>query len=209
LISQGVEESIDLLNEAIERLKVNFMTMSDLERAGKVNELIIEEGPFGYDHTFMMKYPEHPMSRGRFTRINGADQIMRLSKEREHPYPESVLEHIHISLFDCCAAVRHSLAIALYNAGNVSSIPLLETLIEQETESKMVKEEAEKSLQQLKNKYIKRNKIETLDDIVNLFGSDGKFESSPQYPYNSDLAMFMDLWFPSRRLLLLRLVTII
>lgn len=150
----GTEESTVLLNEALNRLKLNFMTMLDLERAGVAKELVIEEGVWGYDWEFMMKYPDHPMGEGRFTRIHGADQVMVIAKKRACPFSESVLEQLHVSLFDCCASVRHSIAIALFSAGDASSIPFLETMLEQETESKMVREAAATSLKHLRNIYI-------------------------------------------------------
>lgn len=128
-------EIINLLNG----LEKNFMSMQELDRAGRNGELIIKKGPWGYDYEFQQKYPEHPMSAGRYGRIKTADSIRDLGRDLNDPLPAEVLEKLHRSLFDCCATVRLSIAEALYNVGDSSSIPFLKELAEYETESNMVK----------------------------------------------------------------------
>lgn len=130
-------------------LEKNFMTMEQLATAGEAGELVIQKGPWAYDSQFQKMYPEHPMSSGRYTRIKAADTILSLSTEMKEPFQPDILDNLHISLFDCCAAVRLSIAKALYNGGNIDSIPYIQELIKCENESKMVLEQARDTLERL------------------------------------------------------------
>lgn len=140
------------LNYLLKGLETNFMTMAELERAGRNDELIIRKGPWGYDYKFQQKYPEHPMSGGRYIRIKAADGIRDLARDDSEPFPAEVLEKLHLSLFDCCATVRLSIAEALYHGGDSSSIPFLKELAEYETESNMVKLQAIDTIRKLGSK---------------------------------------------------------
>ena len=64
---------------------------------------------------------------------------MDLAKRYGQPLPADILEVLHQSLFDCSAEFRHSIAGALFLAGNQSSIPYLDRLLEQEEESVAVR----------------------------------------------------------------------
>ncbi len=79
------------------------------------------------DREFYGENPGHPLaSENRFKRISAADEISDYAKEKKKPFPQKLLIRIHRSLFDCCAAVRHSAAAVIFYAGNVTSIPCLE-----------------------------------------------------------------------------------
>lgn len=138
-----------ILERALKNLTKNFMTVEEFAKAGASGELAVMENPLGYDYSFAQKYPSHPMSGSRFTRIQGADDIRDLARDYGYLFTGDVLDKIHVFLFDCCAAVRHALAIALFYAGNDSSVPFLRRLLEQEKESDMVKKEAKNALEKL------------------------------------------------------------
>ncbi|NLV22471.1 MAG: hypothetical protein GXY49_10860 [Syntrophomonadaceae bacterium] len=143
------------LDALLKELETNFMTMAELERAGRNDELIIRKGPWGYDYKFQHKYPEHPMSGGRYIRIRAADGVRDLARDRNEPFAAEVLEKLHLSLFDCCATVRLSIAEALYHAGDSSSIPFLKELAEYEMESNMVKLQTSDTIRKLERLYLK------------------------------------------------------
>ena len=79
---------------------------------------------------FEAAHPEHPMAgANRLPRIEAADGLRDAARERTEPFPPPVLEVIHACLLDCCAAVRSSLALALFEAGDQTSVgPLTELL---------------------------------------------------------------------------------
>lgn len=96
------------------------------------------------DRKFEQLYPEHPLAeRNRLIRIGAADHIRDIAATRLSPFPEMVLDKLHILLFDCSGAVRHSLATALYHAGNHSSVAVLKKLMQEEPNSQIVRETAE------------------------------------------------------------------
>ncbi|HPF20027.1 MAG TPA: hypothetical protein PLC88_01655 [Syntrophomonas sp.] len=143
------------LGELLKALKTNFMTMAELERAGRHDELIIRKGPWGYDYRFQQQYPEHPMSGGRYIRIKAADQIRDIARDRREHFTTEVLEELHLSLFDCCATVRLSITEALYYVGDSSSISFLTELAAWEKESNMVKLQTIDTLRKLERLYLK------------------------------------------------------
>jgi hypothetical protein len=147
-----MSETSSEISEALQGLEQRFMSMEELRKAGEQGVLIIKHG-LGYDHEFQQMYPEHPMSGGRYERIYAADTLRDISRERQNPFPAEVLDKLHRSLFDCCAAVRLSIAEALTMAGDKSSIAYLERLSVDETDSKMVMQQVETALHKLQELY--------------------------------------------------------
>lgn len=141
------------LAEALQGLELSFMTMEELKKAGEEGRLIVKSGPIGYDVEFQRMYPDHPMSEKRYDRIEAADAVRDLARERKSPYPVEVLNKLHRSLFDCSAAVRLSIAEALTVAGDKSSIVYLELLEQEEKDSPMVREQVATALEQLRELY--------------------------------------------------------
>jgi hypothetical protein len=87
---------------------------------------------------FEAAHPEHPMAgANRFTRIGAADGLRDAARERTEPFPAAVLEVIHACLLDCCAAVRSSLALALFQAGDEASVGPLTELLRLESSPEM------------------------------------------------------------------------
>lgn len=96
------------------------------------------------DRKFEQRYPEHPMTeRNLRVRMGAADFIRDLAAARLSYFPEIVLDKLHDLLFDCSGAVRHSLATALYHAGNLASVAALNRLVREETGAAMVRDTAE------------------------------------------------------------------
>lgn len=96
------------------------------------------------DRKFEQRYPDHPMAeRNLRVRMGAADFIRDLAAARLSCFPEIVLDKLHELLFDCSGAVRHSLATALYHAGNLASVAALNRLVQEETGSAMVRDTAE------------------------------------------------------------------
>jgi hypothetical protein len=148
------------ITEALQGLEQRFMSMEELTKAGEKGSLLIQHGPFHYDHEFQQMYPDHPMSGARYERIEAADNIRNLSRERQSPFPSEVLERLHRSLFDCCATVRLSIAEALSYAGDQGSIDFLERLAKEEKDSPMVRQQVETTLQTLSKLYGLEGKLD-------------------------------------------------
>lgn len=141
------------VKQAMNDLNYNFMTVNDYYQAIEDGELVKKPG-FVDDMRFYSENPGHPLAGdNRFKRIKAADQIREYCKKGREELPQEVLNALHVSLFDCCASVRHSVAQTLFYGGNDTSIPLLQNLIDTEKESKVVKKAAEISLLKLKFPY--------------------------------------------------------
>lgn len=141
------------VKQAMKDLNYKFMSIDDFYRSIEKGE-IIKRPRFVDDMKFYAEHPNHPnASENRFKRIGAADEIRSYSKTIKDQLPQEILDSLHISLFDCCAAVRHSVAQTLFYGGNESSVPFLQNLIDTEKESKVVKKAAEISLLKLKSPY--------------------------------------------------------
>ncbi len=96
------------------------------------------------DRSFEKNNPAHPLAaKNRFTRQNAAQFFLLLSQGAPELITNEILEELHISLFDCDAAIRFDIAQALGILSRPESSSFLLRLIEKEDESKMVKQIAE------------------------------------------------------------------
>jgi len=112
----------------------------DAHKAATQAGQVVRKPALTDDRAFEQKYPDHPLAaRNRFTRMAAADFFRDVARDQRSPFPQAVLDRLHESLFDCCAAVRLSIAQALYSGGNESSYDHLERLAAQETESPMAR----------------------------------------------------------------------
>lgn len=147
---EKIEHKID---QAIINLTWKFMSIEDYIQAVDTRELV-RKPKLTDDMKFFSDYPDHPMAgENRFKRIQAADNIRDYSKKLKGELPQDLLGKLHISLFDCCAAVRHSIAAALFYSGSDTSVPFLKHLLETEKESKIVKKTAEVALFRIKPPY--------------------------------------------------------
>lgn len=148
------EEKIECkLDKAIIDLIWKFMSIEDYNQAVDAGELV-RKPRLTDDMKFFLKYPDHPMAgENRFKRIRAADTIRDYSKNLKGELPQNLLDKVHDALFDCCAAVRHSIAGVLFYSGNDTSIPFLMRLLDTEKESKIVKKTAEVALFRIKPQY--------------------------------------------------------
>ena len=141
------------INQAIKDLTYKFMSIEDHNQAVDAGTLV-RKPKLTDDMAFFMKYPDHPMAgENRFKRIRAADVIRDYSKNLKGELPQNILDKVHDALFDCCAAVRHSIAAVLFYSGNDTSIPFLMRLLETEKESPIVKKTAEVALFRIKPQY--------------------------------------------------------
>jgi len=147
------EDSVHKIDQAIIDLTWKFMSMEDYNQAVDAGELV-RKPKLTDDMAFFLKYPDHPMAgENRFKRIRVADIIRDYSKNLKSELPQKLLDKVHDALFDCCAAVRHSIAAVLSYSGNDTSIPFLMRLLETEKESPIVKKTAEVALFRIKPQY--------------------------------------------------------
>ena len=141
------------INQAIKDLTYKFMTINDYYQAIDSGKLV-RKPRLTDDMRFYSEHPEHPMAGdNRFRRIKAADTIRSYVKNLKEQPPQDLLDQLHVSLFDCCAAVRHSVVQSLFYGGNDSSVPFLERLKNEEKESKVVKKVTEIALLKLKSPY--------------------------------------------------------
>ena len=147
---ENVEHKID---QAALDLTWKFMSIGDYNQAVDAGELV-RKPRLTDDMKFFLKYPDHPMAgENRFKRIRAADIVRDYSKNLKGELPQNLLDKVHDALFDCCAAVRHSIAGVLFYSGNDTSVPFLMRLLETEKESKIVKKTAEVALFRIKPQY--------------------------------------------------------
>jgi len=147
---ENIEHKID---QATIDLTWKFMSIEDYDQAVDAGELV-RKPELTDDMKFFSIYPEHPMAgENRFRRIRAADIIRGYSKNLKSELPQKILDKVHDALFDCCAAVRHSIAGVLFYGGNDTSIPFLMRLLETEKESEIVKKTAEVALFRIKPQY--------------------------------------------------------
>lgn len=143
-------EILTEIKKALPDLEDGFMTMADFNAGVTAKRIAPRPTLEVMDLQFEARYPAHPLAVSRrFTRIHAADRIMELASWCRKPLPTEILDALHKSLFDCSAAVRHSIASALFLAGNESSVVHLQKLLEQEQESPAVRLRARAALERL------------------------------------------------------------
>ena len=144
--AKGLETVSEELKIAFETIRFTALNQVEYQQKVELGQLAdYAQLSFSMgDRKFAQLHPTHPMAeKNRFDRIAAADRIRDLASERLNPFPGAALDKIYEQLFDCCGAVRHSLASALYHAGDHSSVAVLERLVQEETDSKMVHDVAE------------------------------------------------------------------
>jgi len=148
------------LENAIELLAYRFLSVWEFDEAaksGKVASWPYRDG----DLPSARKYPDHPLNHlNRGKRTGAADEILRLAEENRALFTSEMLEKIHYHLFDCCPAVRRSLASVLFLVGDQSSLQHLSRLMELEddqtlpcTRSEMVRTAAGLAIRRLAPGY--------------------------------------------------------
>ncbi len=159
------------LKKAADELTSNgFATVWEYERqiaAGRVvrKPLLVDDAQFQQDH------PEHPLARdNRFARIDAAGELLDLARSDPSTFSPAVMNKLHLAVFDCCAAVRESLAKALFFIGDPASLKTLQTLVDREAESRLVRRAAvmaAERIQTLKNPPadVKRCVVVASDDF--------------------------------------------
>jgi len=148
------ENSEHKIDQATLDLTWKFMSIEDYNQAVDAGTLVRKPKLITDDMAFFLKYPDHPMAgENRFKRIRAADIIRDYSKNLKDELPQNILDKVHDALFDCCAAVRHSIAGVLFYSGNDTSVPFLMRLLETEKESPIVKKTAEVALFRIKPQY--------------------------------------------------------
>ena len=144
-IRKGLDGMQDIVRLALQRVESTWLPQNEYLRQVATGDLIDYEAlcfTMG-DRTFAKNYPEHPMSSiNRFERIAAADCIRDKAAERLTPLPKEFLVKIRYLLFDCCSSVRHSLAAALYHAGDHGSVKALEKWASNERSSALVRDTA-------------------------------------------------------------------
>ena len=132
-----------IINEALDNLFANrFLSMQEYKNLIDCGQLV-QKGTYVDDRAFYKDHPEHPLAReNRFKRIDAADKIRDQAKLLQKPLSSELLDRLYPALFDCCASVRQSLAHALFYCGAEESVSQLEKLLEEEAESKLVREYA-------------------------------------------------------------------
>ena len=146
--------------KGVERVEEELVTAMELVESGSMSQLeyrqkveggeLADYRKLGWsmgDRKFQQLYPLHPLAESnRMCRIAAADRIRDMAAQRTTAFPEAALDKIHSLLFDCCGSVRHSLATALFHAGNHTSVEFLKKLARlarEETDSALVRETAE------------------------------------------------------------------
>jgi len=169
---------------ALENLSTNFMNMEEYNEAVREKQIVEYQYLKVDDRTFDNTYPDHPLAASnRFTRIKAADIIRDEARKIKRPFEADTLQHLHASLFDCCAAVRLSVVHSLFFSGDKSSIEHLKILLAMEKESEMVKKYAHVTIHRLQdfNKtnmkvlLIVSDNIELISEILEL-GQKKKFD---------------------------------
>lgn len=144
-VQEALEKQIE---DALVQMKnAAFCTVIEYGELVAQGALVMKH-PFEDDGVFQDRHPCHPLALDkRIRRIYAADTIRDCSQLLRESLRCDLLDGIHKGLFDCSAAVRHSLAQALLHLDSAESIPYLEELLHSETESRMVLRSARLALQ--------------------------------------------------------------
>ena len=133
------------LRTALEQIESSWMHHAEYQRQVAVGGLAdYEKLVYGLgDRKFEQLHPSHPLAdKNRTLRMVAADYIRDTAAKRLKPFPEMIRKKIGELMFDCSGAVRHSLATALYHAGNHRSMQRLQELAQTEQNSAMVRDTA-------------------------------------------------------------------
>lgn len=134
------QEKISQIKDSLkDLLSSNFVSMGEYRNL-IANRRLDDPRRTMDERTLQQHYPTHPLaSENKSRRIRLADSVRNIAREVHAVFPEETLEPLHTALFDCCAAVRHSLSHALFYGGSRRSAYYLGKLIEDEGESAMVR----------------------------------------------------------------------
>ena len=144
--NKGLEHVSQNMKTALELIESSWMQQEEYQRRVAAGELADYEKLVRNlgDRKFEQLHPDHPLAdKNRFSRIGAADYIRDIAAKRLMPFADAVLDKICDLIFDCSGSVRHSLAVALYHAGDHSSAKALRELAQTEQDSAMVRETAE------------------------------------------------------------------
>lgn len=132
------------ISELVNELKsYKFCTVEEYNQKVESGEMLTKPTDAD-DFQFAIQNPDHPLvMMHRFNRMRCGDQILDKVKELDLMVPDETLERLHEILFDCCPAIRLSIAEALIIIQNKKSIPYFKKLALTETESPKVKKYAE------------------------------------------------------------------
>ena len=128
------------LDVAFTDLRYNRMSMREYEEA--VSGGTLERWKFPEDSLrFDRANPDHPLN-SKYTRIRlrAADFLRYVAAGAPDLITEQRLEELHEAALDCDAAVRLSIIQALGILGRSGSASVLDSLLAQERESKLVRE---------------------------------------------------------------------
>jgi len=126
--------SLDDLNQVLADLRYKRVSIAEIGEIPEIRD----------DIKFEKQNPEHPLAASnRFRRQGAAEFFLCLAEESPDLITKDILNELHISLFDCDAAVRFDIAKALGFLNRAESIEPLRRIIEEEPESKMVRQMAE------------------------------------------------------------------
>lgn len=120
-----------LIIDALNKLESLSVSLEDYA-IGVANGTMARKPGLTNEQQWQTLHPDHPHAYDG-KKMNAADTIRNTG--RSHPLEEfepDVLNRIHLVLCDCCAAVRLSLATALFYGGDQSSMEPLQRLIDQE-----------------------------------------------------------------------------
>lgn len=152
---RGLETICNEVLGELPALQETFMSFIQLNDAITAGTLAPRPSIAEDDRCYEKANPEHPLAASkRLTRIAAADRIMKLAREYGRTLPREILEVLHRCLFDCSAAVRQSLAGALFFSGDDSSLEVLSRLLELEKDSPAVRLRARAALERLATPFI-------------------------------------------------------
>ncbi len=195
------QEQLAEFNSALDDLFAGrFVSMQDCAELVDQKKLV-KKGKWEDDYGFQAKYPDHPLaSENRGKRMKAADTIRDRAMELQEPLPEEMLDRLHVALFDSSAAVRLSLAHALFYCGSKQSSSYLEKLLEKESESKLVREYAGIALERCRMQGIDQlpegkkvimlvsKDIQLAIALQKLAEVEGAYFYMPQYNYSELIA---------------------
>ena len=195
------DELFTVIEKALDDLfQGTFLTMQDYADLVAKAELA-KKGKWADDFEFQQQNVDHPLtSENRGIRMSAADSIRDLTMDWQKPLPDEILDRMHVALFDCSAAVRLSIAHALFNSGSRQSAVYLEKLLQEEKESKMVREYAAVALERCRMRGVER--LPEGKKVIMLIGKDiqlalalqelaeekGALLYLPQYDYTEMIA---------------------
>lgn len=143
--NKGGEQVATNLRTALEQIESSWMHHAEYQRQVAAGGLAdYEKLVYGLgDRKFEQLHPSHPLAdKNRTSRMGAADYIRDTAAKRLKPFPETIRKTIGELMFDCSGAVRHSLATAMYHAGNHRSMQRLQELAQMEQNSAMVRDTA-------------------------------------------------------------------